>query len=408
MSGLFNVWVNRPRVRHTIRLFLTLMLASVVAEACQVPVFRYALERWRPDPYQLVIVHEGNLTSGQKADLLHLEESLVGPNGPVVNLRFDTVDLDKEKEQIARWQTIHRGSKAPATMHLFYPFQGFEEGDFPIWSGAFTKKNMDAILNSPIRKELVKRIMGGNSAVWLFLESGDKKRDDELFKELENHARVAQEEIGIPKGVIQQSAFDDPDLLLGPEDEENVLESSVPLKIAFSIHRLSRKDPEESVLLSMLMNLEDDLLDEEFANQPMLFSVFGKGRVLPPLVGKGINEENALGDAAYLCGPCSCQVKNQNPGMDLLVMKDWWTALEGSASIVDKELPPLSGVEDLIAANQPDHNRTEDRNSSAPTPTGQTEERASGPVPKGLVIAVVFFSVILLVGTFVLTKNRER
>ena len=126
MSGLFNVCANRPRALHTIRLFLALMLASVVAEACQVPVFRYALERWRPDPYQLVIVHEGNLTSGQKADLLHLEESLVGPNGPVVNLRFDTVDLDKEKEQFARWQRIHRGGKAPASIHLFYPFQGFE------------------------------------------------------------------------------------------------------------------------------------------------------------------------------------------------------------------------------------------------------------------------------------------
>ena len=53
----------------------------------------------------------------------------------------------------------------------------------------------------------------------------------------------------------------------------------------------------------MLLNLEDDLLDEEFANQPLLFSVFGKGRVLPPLVGKGINEETVLGDCSYLCGP---------------------------------------------------------------------------------------------------------
>jgi hypothetical protein len=89
-------------------------------------------------------------------------------------------------------------------------------------------------------------------------------------------------------------------------------------------------------------------------------------------------------------------------------MKDWWTALEGTSSIVEKELPPLSGVEDLIAANQPDLNRTEDQNSSAPTPTGQPNARASVPFPKGLVVAVVFFSVILLVGTFVLTKNRER
>lgn len=402
MIGLQNILARR-----VIGVFSALTLASVVAEACQVPVFRYALERWRPDPYQLVIVHEGNLTGEKKLDLVHLEESLVGPNGPMVNLHFDTIDLDKEKEQRARWQRIHQENNSSVTMHLFYPFQGFEGEHDPIWSGAFTKKNMDAILNSPIRKELVKRIMAGNSAVWLFLESGDKKRDDKLFRELENHVRVAQEKIGVPKGVIQQSAFDDPDLLLGPEDEENVLESSVPLKIAFSVHRLSRKDPEEAVLLSMLMNLEDDLLDEEFANQPMLFSVFGKGRILPPLVGQGINEENALGDCRYLCGPCSCQVKNQNPGMDLLVMKDWWTALEGSSSIVEKELPPLSGVEDLIAINQSGTKLANEKNASDSIYTGHLSTTDTGSFPKGLVIAVVLFSLILLIGTFVLNKNRE-
>jgi hypothetical protein len=388
--------------------FLALFLAAQSSEACQVPVFRYALERWRPDPYQLVIVHEGNMTGEQKSKLVHLEESLVGPNGPVVNLRFDRIDLAKEKDQLERWENLHKEQNTPMTAHLFYPFQGFEADTSPIWSGAFTKTNLDAILDSPLRRELVKRIMAGNSAIWLFLESGNKERDDELFKKLENYARIAQKEIAIPKGVIQRSAFEDPDLVLGPEDEENVLESSVPLKIAFSIHRLSREDPKEAVLLTMLMNLEEDLLDEEFADQPMLFSVFGKGRVLLPLVGKGINEENTLGDCSYLCGPCSCQVKNQNPGMDLLVKADWWTSLEGSSVIVEKELPPLSGVDELIASNEPDLNRTKDKNSSGRLATGQPEERPDGSLPKGLVIAVVFFSVILLVGTFVLAKNRER
>ena len=395
------------------KIFSVLLFAVLAAEACQVPVFRYALERWRPDPYQLVIVHEGNLTGEEKSDLVLLEESLVGPNGPVVNLRFETFDLAKEKDQFKRWQKMHGEMNASATMHLFYPFQGFEGKDTPLWSGAFTKKNMDAILNSRIRKELVKRIMAGNSAVWIFLESGDKKIDDELFEELEKYARLAEKEISIPKGVIQQSAFDDPDLLLGPQDEENILESSVPLKIAFSIHRLSRKDQEESVLLSMLLNLEDDLLNDEFTNQPMLFSVFGKGRVLPPLVGKGINEENALGDCSYLCGPCSCQVKNQNPGMDLLVMKDWWTALEGSSVIVEKELPPLTGVDELIAANEPAMDSTNekdvsDTNASDPTPATQPLTTDADPFPKSLIIAVVFFSVILLLGTFILNKNRAR
>jgi hypothetical protein len=416
-----------------IRISFALLFAVVVAEACQVPVFRYALERWSPDPYQLVIVHDGNLTGGQKSNLVHLEESLVGSNGPIVNLRFETIDLTKEKDQLERWQKIHMEGNASVTMHLFYPFQGFEPGALPIWNGAFTKKNIGSILNSPFRRELVKSILSGNSAVWLFLESGNKEEDDKLFKELEKHARVAEKEIAIPEGVIQQSALDDPDLLLGPGAQENILDSSVPLKIAFSILRLSRKDPEEFVLRAMLMNLEEDLLDEEFADKPMLFSVFGKGRVLPPLIGPGINEENALGDCGYLCGPCSCQVKNQNPGMDLLVKTDWWTALEGSSVIVEKELPPLTGVDELIAANEPaadlaDEKNSSDGNASDPAPSvdlantknlpeanasdsplvGQSSGTDSTPFPKGIVIAVVLFSGILLIGTFVLNKNRER
>ena len=389
------------------------MLAAT-AYACQVPVFRYALERWRPDPYQLVIVHDGNMTAEERAKLTYLEESLVGENGPIENLQVETVDLAKEKEQLERWKKIHMDANGSMTVHLFYPYEGFEANALPIWSGACTKKNLDAILDSPTRRELVKRILAGDSAVWLFLESGNKEEDDKLFKILESYAKIAEKEIPIPEGVIQQSALDDPDLLLGPGDQENILESSVPLKIAFSIRRLSRKDPKEAILLAMLLNLEEDLLDDEFADKPMLFPVFGKGRVLPPLIGAGISEENALADCGYLCGPCSCQVKNQNPGMDLLVKADWLTALEGSSVIVEKELPPLTGVEDLIAANEP----AKDANVSGKTDESEvnassanvTEKGISqkAPFSNGLIIAVVLVTGVLLVGTFTLNKNREK
>ena len=388
------------------------MLAAT-AYACQVPVFRYALERWRPDPYQLVIVHDGNMTGEERAKLSYLEESLVGANGPVVNLRVETVDLAKEQELLEQWKKIHADGNGSMTVHLFYPYEGFEANVPPIWSGSCTKKNMDAILDSPTRRELVKRILAGDSAVWLFLESGNKEEDDKLFKILEGYAKIAEKEIPIPEGVIQQNALDDPDLQLGPGDQENILESSVPLKIAFSIRRLSRKDPEEAVLRAMLLHLEEDLLDEEFADKPMLFPVFGKGRVLPPLIAAGISEENALADCGYLCGPCSCQVKNQNPGMDLLVKADWLTSLEGSSVIVEKELPPLTGVEDLIAANEP----AKDTNVSGKTDepevnassTSVTEETSSeAPFSNGLIIVVVLVTGVLLVGTFTLNKNREK
>ena len=371
-----------------IRATLVTLAICTVAEACQVPVCRYALERWRPDPYELVIVHQGDLPKEQQSILIHLEESLVGPNGPIVNLRHETIDLSKETDQWDRWKKLHGDSKV-ASAHLFYPFEAFQKESKPIWNGAFSRKNVDSVLDSPGRREIVKQILEGNSAVWLFLESGNKKEDDKLLKTLQGHAKTAGKEIEIPEGVIQKSALDDPNLQLGPSDAENILESAVPLKIAFSIRRLSRKDPKEAIFRAMLLHLEDDLLDKEMANKPMVFPAFGKGRVLPPLIGKGINEENILGDCGYLCGPCSCQVKNQNPGMDLLVKADWWTALKESSVIVEKELPPLIGVEDLIRAvkseNEDDDGEIDENN---PTKLIYTRKLQYGNGPKSYGILV--------------------
>ncbi len=393
---------------------LILLAAAVITEACQVPVFRYALERWQPDHYQLVIVHDGNLTSEEQANLTYLEENLVGPNGPMINLRFEALDLAKEEKQFARWKKLHSDQNASVSIHLFFPFEAFEQDTDPIWNGNFTRNHINQVLDSPARRELVKRILAGDSAVWLFLESGNKKEDEALFKTLEKYAKIAEKEISVPEGVIQQSALDDPNLLLSPGDEENILESSVPLKIAFSILRISRKDPQEVILRAMLLHLEDDLLDKEMEDKPMLFPAFGKGRVLPPLIGAGISEENTLADCGYLCGACSCQVKNQNPGMDILVKADWWTALEGSSVIAEKELPPLTGVEDLIAANEPAkddagaNSGEPEANASSSEVVEQETSTDEPPISKGLVVAVVLVSGILLIGTFVLNKNREQ
>ena len=393
---------------------LILLAAAVITEACQVPVFRYALERWQPDHYQLVIVHDGNLTSEEQSNVTYLEENLVGPNGPMINLRFEALDLAKEEKQFARWKKLHSDQNASVSIHLFFPFEAFEQDTDPIWNGNFTRNHINQILDSPARRELVKRILAGDSAVWLFLESGNKKEDEALFKTLEKYAKIAEREILVPEGVIQQSALDDPNLRLGPGDEENILESSVPLKIAFSILRISRKDPQEVILRAMLLHLEDDLLDKEMEDKPMLFPAFGKGRVLPPLIGAGISEENTLDDCGYLCGACSCQVKNQNPGMDILVKADWWTALEGSSVIAEKELPPLTGVEDLIAANEPAKddagaNSGEPEANASSSEVVEQETSTDEPlISNGLVVAVVLVSGILLIGTFVLNKNREQ
>ena len=40
----------------------------------------------------------------------------------------------------------------------------------------------------------------------------------------------------------------------------------------------------------------------------MIFTIFGRGRSMFALVGAGITEENLLGDAKTVIGPCTCTV----------------------------------------------------------------------------------------------------
>ena len=105
------------------------------------------------------------------------------------------------------------------------------------------------------------------------------------------------------------------------EDEQSLLEQvDIELRLDFSILTLNRDDPQEHFLLKMLLASESDL---EELNQPMAFPVLGRGRVLYGLVGKGISELTIGLASRFIIGPCSCQVKNQNPGFDLLMVNDW-------------------------------------------------------------------------------------
>ena len=54
-----------------------------------------------------------------------------------------------------------------------------------------------------------------------------------------------------------------------------------------------------------------------------MFPIFGRGRVVPPATGEEIQPEAIREMAEFLTGPCSCEVKEMNPGYDLLLSADW-------------------------------------------------------------------------------------
>jgi hypothetical protein len=206
-----------------------------------------------------------------------------------------------------------------------------------VWSGPLTAESVDSILGSPAREKLAKALLDGTSVVWIYLESGVKPSDD-------RHYELLRAELERLQGVIQLPEID-------PIDLKELSTSPEDVKLKFETLRLSRDDPQESLLVEMLLSTEPDLRDATYIQQPMAFAVFGRGRVLYSLVGEGLSAELIEEACRFLTGACQCTVKAQNPGAELLLSVDWNGLIAPSLPTdVDVTLTGLAGFQSDRAA----------------------------------------------------------
>lgn len=309
-------------LRNLIIAFIAAFAAD--ASACSVPVFRYALERWPADPYGVLVLHRGELTAEQK-NLLDRLSPDTRKETDVVNLVSNPSDLDSEinPKVLEIWEDLHT-DQLPH-MVLYYPRQsGIND---IVWSGALNKENVDRLIDSPARREIARRLLKQDSAVFALIETGDKERDDAVAKLIDKRLEELEKELKLPEIQAQDVADG---LISIPESQ---------LSISFSSIRISREDANEEVFRQQLLGMESDLSE---LREPIVFPVFGRGRALYALAGQGINSDNLSDAAAFLIGPCSCQVKDQNPGVDILMAVDWDRLVQTEID-VEQELPPLSG-----------------------------------------------------------------
>lgn len=270
------------------RLF-AFLLAATSALACSVPVFRYALEHWAADAYRVTI-----------------------PKGAKLEGHFAVQTTETTKIEL----------RHPLSMR----------NDAVIWSAEYSEENVKRLVDSPARKEIAERLGNGESAVWVLLESGDAKKDAAAAKFLDERLEYLADVMELPK--------------LDQQDIKNGL-VSIPgdgLRLSFSTLKVKRDDPAENAFVAMLLASEEDLRE---LNEPMVFPIFGQGRVLYALVGKGIQVETIDSAAQFLIGSCSCQVKEQNPGVDLVMAVDWKQMVKDQTTPGQK-LPELSEIADLL------------------------------------------------------------
>jgi hypothetical protein len=267
------------------RIIVLVVLSGVLvipraASACTIPVFRYALDRWEADPFRLV-VPKAWATDRDKVKLL---VPLRG-NGLANVLVEESEDPALDR---AEWL--------------------FPHDDAVVSEGPLDVDTLAAVLDSPVRRELIRRILQGDSVVWVVAtKAGGESEVERIASRLRFLEQVAE---------LPAQNPDDPDSQLGPGPD---------LKLKFSVLPLSLEDPAERHFAAMLAGpVHADFVKDGI---PFAAPVFGRGRVLGAWSLEELDDLMIEDTSLFLTGRCSCRVKNENPGWDLLLKVDWEAAL---------------------------------------------------------------------------------
>ncbi len=294
--------------------FMTILFATT-AYACNIPVFRYALERWKADACELLVFHDGPLNEESKARV----DSLLGQStsgGGFANAKVQACDIRTSDASIlALWRDLN--AKEQKSMPYAVVRAPHPRGPITAWHGKL-ENVQSQVLDSPLRKRLTARLLAGDSIVWLLLKSPDPERNEATRTLIKAQTTELAGKLVLPDGIG----------LPGSE-----LHSEIPLFLKFTSLEIDRDDPQEQFLVKLFSGFQPQAYSEK---QPLVIPVFGRGRALEVIPADQLDAKLFEELTLFLCGACSCQVKESNPGFDLLLSADWNRELFGE----NGTLPP--------------------------------------------------------------------
>jgi hypothetical protein len=253
----------------------------MAAEACTVPVFRYALDRWPAESWTLEAPRAAFLTAPLAATLRNL-----GGDSP---LNLTAKPLAGPEETGAR---------------LSFPGAGAEG---IAWTGTLTPESFRVLTDSPARQLLVRRLLSGDSAVWVVVLPPDATEGAVLTERLQKRLAFVGSAAQLP--------------VLDPNDPSSRLGPGPELKLALTQMAVRRDDAAEAAFIAMLAGPAGDRL----ARSATAFAaaVFGRGRVFGAWPAEELSDELLDRTNLFLTRACSCEVKSLHPGWDLLLNADW-------------------------------------------------------------------------------------
>jgi hypothetical protein len=279
--------------------------------ACTNPVYMYAFDHWRPDYYDAVIMYKGSLSDSQVKTIDILNEAI---SAGKLNIRLQTIDIESDSAR-NKYHLKEDNTVEYPRLSLWFPKEMGNTS--PFWSVKLSEENIKAIIQSPARISLINDLQRGVPSVWIFIPSGKKETDQKALSTLQREIKLANDSL--------------------KKDMQN--ESKTAVFVPLSIITLAKDKPAEAYTLCMLLNALGGI---ENTSGPKVLPVFGRGRLLCKVQDQMIQKEIIQSLCKFVTGPCACQVKESNPGMDLLLYSDWQNSFTNHLPAEVK--PKLTGV----------------------------------------------------------------
>jgi len=314
------------------------LLSGSPGQACTTPVYRYAMYNWAPAPYFVFYFHRGE-PPAEDEQINQMITELAETPPAVANVRFEAVDVSKDDlhrlpEPVAEAWRSHVGPEAEQAEPVYLVFTSWGA---KLHVGRLDAETVRAMVSSPVRTRVGELLQGGCAAVMAFLPGSDAAENERAEKVAREVIALAESgQIPVESGFIDaalpqqfppsESAGEQP----SGDAQEETAGAAPASELKVDLVKLARYDAAETWLVRSLAAMEPDL--QKLAEQPMIFFCYGRGRAMPPYVGKGITAENLTGEIQFLASACSCLVKEQNPGVDLLMQWDWGAAADAMAA----------------------------------------------------------------------------
>ena len=297
------------------------------SRACDTPVYRFALysREWLPWEYRVFYLHDDTSVADEQTTAINQRLRELMLTEPVrTNLYFREINVaDAEQAKKLPPDALRVWEESPDKSGGLHVVLAPPCRHRPRWAtllaGRLDEAAVAGLIGSPARRAMAASLAKGGIPM-ILLEGASPEANDAAADAIEQtSADVAASKVRrrggigdlVPPAEEGQKARPNG----GKPVEEDVV--SVPVDLI----RVRRDDEREKFFVEMLMLVEDDLAS--LAEQPMVFAGYGRGRVGEPFVGQGISPKNLASELIFLTGACSCEVKDQNPGMDLLTTADW-------------------------------------------------------------------------------------